>query len=270
MGIYSVPVEDPQELLHELTDRLFQAIDDVLEHPASRMVFTPDTYGRVTGLAALGHLCHGLALLRHFSENSGDPQLSSLLARHQLETWTTGICLMLGTDDDRLHFLGNARRIENIEIREREQLTKKGALPSSLPAIQEEFQDFKPYNLSMEKIFRRAATLLLESGVATGVDHLYEIMYRPLSNRFGAHPSPFVLDHYFSTERFFAQVFRVPESFEADDQPLPTVTLNFLAALLMTITYGCAAAKRLSVDDEALLQLLADYRSNIWQMHANG
>jgi hypothetical protein len=181
---------------HRLADELFAQVDALFENERARLVWQPSTYGRASGLAALGHLCHHLGVLRKLSETDGDPQLSSLIARHQLETWATGACLLLGDESDTSAFLGQASRLEDFQLATRQDLIGKGVLTHDWPSPKREFEGIEPDDWKYQEVFLRAAALLAKADVLTGAEHLYDTIYRPLSNQLGAHPTPYVFDKY--------------------------------------------------------------------------
>lgn len=234
--------------MNEIANQLFTNVDNLFSAPAARMFYTESTYGRVAGLAALGHLCHGVEHLQELANTDGDRQLSNLVTRHQLETWGVGICLVLGGDEERSLFLGEARRMELSQKRERVNLIEAGVLPKGFEHPPEEFSSVESKKWGYPSIFRRAAELLLESGIATGTSHLYETIYRPLSNRLGAHPTPFVFDHYFSAAGNFVRVFRQPDYEGADVIAVSQAQLNFFSSVVTATIYGVAAAQRLGAD----------------------
>jgi hypothetical protein len=234
--------------MNDVANQLYVEVDNLFSHSAARMFYRESTYGRVAGLAALGHLCHGLVQLQQIANTDGDLQLSSLVTRHQLETWGVGMCLVLGGEEERSLFLGEARRMELTQQRERNKLIQAAVLPNDFELPPEEFSTIESKKWGYPSVFRRAAELLLESGVATGTTHLYETIYRPLSNRLGAHPTPFVFDRYFSASGNFVRIFRQPDYEGLDVLAVSRVQLNFFSSVVTATIYGVAAAQKIGAD----------------------
>lgn len=245
--------------MHKLADELFVEVDALFENGRSRLVWQPSSYGRASGLAALGHLCHHLDVLRNLSETDGDPQLSSLIARHQLETWATGACLLLGDESDTAAFLGQASRLEDFQLATRQELIGKGVLTQDWPLPKREFKGIEPDEWKYQEVFSRAAALLADANIVTGAEHLYDTIYRPLSNQLGAHPTPYVFDKYITRGALRIQVSRIPDYEGTADIGISQSTLNYVTALLMTINYAMAAAVRLEIDRQPLVQTLGRF-----------
>lgn len=233
-----------------ITDNLFVCVDELLAHGAARLQYYKGTYGRVLGLAALGHLCTVLSAVRNLSDNDGDEHVSSVLTRNHFETFSVGICLLLGDERVGNLFLGSARRHELIQLAELDKLIELGAFPIDFVRPREHFADVAAKRWGINDAFKLSSELLVASGVAEGANHLYTVVYRPLSNQMGAHPSPHVFDRYFSNSGVWARVSRNPTYPLTNSLALKQTQINFASTLYMTTLYSVAAAHRLDAPRE--------------------
>lgn len=245
--------------MYQLADVFFAQVDALFENDAARLVWSPATYGRALGLAGLGHLCNYLEVLQGLSIRDEHPFISSLVKRHCDESWATGVCLYLGDESDVRNFFGQASRMEDFQLTRRQELIELGALPSVWPSPPRQFEGVDVGSWKYEEVFARAAQLLEEAGVLRGAAHIYDTVYRPLSNQLGAHPTPYVFDPYVSRGSLFIKASRVPD-FGGRDTFVPRLpSLNFIASFLMAVTYALGLAQRLDVDARGFESTLATF-----------
>lgn len=247
--------------MYELADDFFVQIDELFEDWNARLAWNRTNVGRVFGLAALGHMCNYLDTLRGLSATEANPYLSSLVKRHCDECWATAICLILGDESDVNAFFGHASRMERYQLARRAELVDQGVISSDWPEPPRQFSDFESDSWSFESVFARAADLLRESEIATGADHLYDTVYRPLSNQLGAHPTAYVFDPYISRGAVLVRLSRTPV-FEGTGELLHSLSsLNFVASFVTTILCAIAAAKKLDIDPDPFARTLERYEA---------
>jgi hypothetical protein len=168
---------------------------------------------------------------------------------------------MLGDENERVAFLGNAARMERNQVQLFRSLVEVGVLPAEWGSPQTEFDDFDSVRWNYDEVFDRAASLLQEAGLVSGSEHIYDTLYRALSNRLGAHPTPHVLDKYVDTEGAFIRVFRAPnfEGLGTFWSNLPRI--NFVSSFVLVILYALNAATRLEVDTRPFIDVLGRYET---------
>lgn len=193
-----------------------------------------------------------LSAVRELSDRDGDEHVSSILTRNHFETFSVGICLLLGDERASALFRGNARRFELTQLAELDKLISLDLFPKDFSRPIEHFSDVKSERWDIKDAFKLSSELIVASGVAEGVHHLYTIVYRPLSNQMGAHPSPHVFDRYFSDGGVWATVSRNPTYPITNSLALKQTQINFASTLFMTTLYSVAAAHRLGAPRENL------------------
>ncbi|MHB8457556.1 MAG: hypothetical protein ACYDBS_07705 [Acidimicrobiales bacterium] len=118
----------PMEVLLPLADLVIEAVRLRLASNECQLLWQPSTYGRVFSQAALSHECLYVEQIKEALLDDAPSCVLSLMARHHLETWFTGMYLLLGGDRGVQEFLGNTRRSSERQRRHIEQLQAEGRL----------------------------------------------------------------------------------------------------------------------------------------------
>jgi len=245
--------------MYQLVDDFFVEVDRFFEDWKVRLVWNRSNHGRAFALAALGHQCNYLEILKELSQGDVNPYLSSLVKRHCDEAWATSVCLMLGDESDAKNFFGNAARNEKFQLGQRRKLIEEGRLPSDWGDPTPQFENIDDGHWKFEPVFARAGELLREEEVLTGGENLYDTVYRLLSNQLGAHPTPYVFDPYITRGALYIHVSRTPNLEGLGPYVLQLSSLNFVTTFVMTIICALAAAKRLDVDPNPLGSILVRF-----------
>jgi hypothetical protein len=168
---------------------------------------------------------------------------------------------MMGDESDAKNFFGNAARNEKFQLVKRRVLVEQGKLPAEWADPPQQFKDVEDGHWKFETVFSRAGELLRQGDVVTGAENLYDTVYRLLSNQLGAHPTPYVFDPYITQGAVFIRVSRTPNLEGLGSYVVALASLNFVAALLMTILCALAAAKALGVQPDPLGSILVRFEA---------
>ena len=119
----------------------------------------------------------------------------SLVVRHHLETWLTGMYLLLGGEEAFEKFVGATRRSDDAQRNAIAQLQAKGGL-GAYELAPPENTDWEPAHWKYEDVAREVDRLAGELELLRGGRAAYQIGYRSFSGRLGAHPTWRLLNTY--------------------------------------------------------------------------
>jgi len=258
--IEDVPVED-WRIFGEIMAELFGEVDKLFNDGATHLFYGVSTYSKVGSLSSLAHVCNLLELIRVAADESQEPTISTLLTRQLVETYGVGVCLLLGGGPSAEKYLGNAKRMHEKAIAEREVMIVEGVIPPDSPEIPAEtaFDGIATAKWNFTQSLMDAGKLLNDHDLTVGGLHLSGQLYGPLSNRLGAHPTPYVLDRYFTLPGLTTRFARIPEFKGSNFESPIEVKLNFIRSLLLSLIFTRATVHHFGLDTFEVDNLLTKF-----------
>lgn len=185
----------PVEELLRASRVVVEAVRTALASPDCQLPWEYENCGRVASLAALSHECVCLEHLDRSVQQMDPSPMVSLVVRHHLETWLTGVYLLLGGEEAFEKFVGATRRSDDAQRKAIAQLQADGGL-GAYELAPVENADWEPAHWNYEDVAREVDRLAGESELLRGGRAAYQIGYRSFSGRLGAHPTWRLLDTY--------------------------------------------------------------------------
>jgi len=204
-GVRGEPSAAPAETLLRESRIVVSAIREALVNPRCQLSWEYDNCGGVISLAALSHECVCLEQLDRGVRQADPSPMISLVVRHHLETWLTGMYLLLGGHEALENFVGATRRSEDAQRNAIEELQAEGSL-EDYEFGPDENSDWEPARWNYEEVAREVDRLGNELQLLRGSRASYQVGYRSFSGRLGAHPTWRLLDTYIDTRTGIALV----------------------------------------------------------------
>ncbi len=234
-------VAAPLAGLQSAVQQTARAIRDAFANPKCQLLWRESTYGRVHSLAALSHQCVFLEQMCRLAVESAPSEVLALLARHHLETWVTGLYLMVGGEEALERFVGADTRAQAAMVRDIEAMQRDGLILDFDLNQLSETSGWEPAHFQYEAAFREVDKVVIELGLVYNVRSLYVFAYRSLSANLGAHPTVRVLDRYIdSTSRGFTRLVTQAQDIRFRRRAIQlAVVLTSLHAVMAFGSFGC-------------------------------
>ncbi len=196
-------------MLLDEAEKVLSAIRSGLASRDCQLLWSERTYGRVFSLSALSHECVLVEQMCLGVRQESPWSIMALLCRSHLETWLTGVYLLVGGANALETFLGQTTASHNKLRNAIEGLRSEGkSLDVEVPPLDDFDWAAKSWNFF--EVAQKLEELGTACGLLSGVLVNYQIVYRTLSGLHGAHPTHGFLDSYVETPGAFARV--LPES----------------------------------------------------------
>jgi len=246
----------PMAVLLPLVDRVLEGVRIGLSSNDSQLLWRPSTYGRIFSLAALSHQCLYIEQVKNGLVADVPSCVLALMVRHHLETWFTGMYLLLGGDRALQAFLGNTQKASDKQRQHVERLREKGRLHDfEFHELDKDF-DWEPSDFNYFEVARNLDDIGLSDGLLGGVEETYALAYRSLSGQLGGHPTHYMLDKYIDTAAgLFVRVDERPK-----DQPFRRAALQW--CVVLTTAHAERAFSERGIDSSWLVpvrQTLSDH-----------
>lgn len=177
---------------------MVEAVRGAMASPECQLPWESENRSGVISLAALSHECVCLEHLDRAVEQADPSPMVSLVVRHHLETWLSGMYLLLGGEAAVEKFVGATRRSDEAQRKGIEQLQVEGGL-ADYESAPPENTDWEPARWDYEDVAREVDRLAGELQLLRGSRAAYQVGYRSFSGRLGAHPTWRLLDTYIDT-----------------------------------------------------------------------
>lgn len=233
-------------------DELVVAVRKALGDARCRLWWDEPRYARVLSLAALSHEVVYLEEIARAAHDERNSFVVGLLARHHLETWATGMYLLLGGNKALEEFIGQARLVRRTQRGNLEELRSRGQYDGDSLAEEPQLADWEEKRgWSYEQVIKAVVKLARNKGVLKRGDALYDTAYRSLSNRLGAHPAFELLEKYIDTGSALAPAMAEPAGDPYRIRPL-------MFASILTALHAQAAFKERGLDVQWFDRVLAN------------
>ena len=240
-----------------INERLAVLDSQLLDDWGARLLPTDTAYGSLAALALLSHQHLCLKEIRSKVTEDGDPQIASLLLRHHLESWATGLALTR-SGDNVARFRGSGKKYHIKTVRSLNTYYKQMGIEVHLDEELGGMDDVALADFSFEQIFREATEALNSAGGHDiPLQRYYDTAYRSLSNLLGSHPTIFTIDVYVSQALFFQQVLKEP-NYVGSRQYDDLAARAYIQSLTFTIIYSHYLRLHLHRDPEVMGQLIKD------------
>jgi hypothetical protein len=205
-----------------------------------QLLWKESTFGRLHSLAALSHQCVLLEQMSRLASANAPSEVIALLARHHLETWVTGLYLLVGGEEALEQFFGADTRAQAAMVRDIEALKRDGLITDFDLTHLSETSGWEAAHFQYEGAFREVDKVVSELGLVYNVRSLYVFAYRSLSANLGAHPTVRVLDRYIDSSRGFARVEAEAQDIRFRRRAIQlAVVLTSLHAVIALGSFGC-------------------------------